>query len=230
MKTLGLIGGMSWESTIEYYRVINKLINERLGGWNSAKLFLCSVNFEEILALQKDGKWEEIANIMIDISKNLEKIGSSAIVICSNTMHKIANEIEKQINIPLIHVVDETANKIKSEMIETIGLLGTNFTMEGGFYKERLVNKYGLKVILPEKVNRDYIHSTIYNELAQGDFKTSTKEKFIEIINELTIRGAQGVIMGCTEIPLLIKQEDVDIRLFDTLKIHLEAAIDFALI
>jgi len=229
MKTLGLIGGMSWESTIEYYRAINKLVNERLGGLNSAKLFLCSVNFEEILPLQIDGKWEEIANIMIEISKNLEKIGSSAIVICSNTMHKIANEIEKQINIPLIHVVDETANKIKSEMIETIGLLGTNFTMEGGFYKERLANKYGLKVILPDKVNRDYIHNVIYNELAQGDFKTSTREKFIEIINELTIRGAQGVIMGCTEIPLLIKQEDVAIQLFDTLKIQLEAAIDFAL-
>lgn len=229
MKTLGLIGGMSWENTIEYYRVINKLINKKLGGWNSAKLHLYSVNFEEILPLQNQGRWEEIASKMIEIAKNLEIAGSNALVICSNTAHKVADQIQKRIKIPLIHVVDETAKIIKSKKIEKVGLLGTKFTMEDGFYTERLVNNYNIEVLLPKKSDRDLIHNAIYNEFAQGIFKKTTKKFFLNIIEELSKKGTNGIILGCTEIPLLIKQQDVKIQLFDTLEIHLRAAVNFAL-
>ena len=225
MKTLGLIGGMSWESTIEYYRLLNEMVKEKLGGWSSAKLLLYSVNFKEILPLQNEGKWNEIAAIMVDISKKLELAGSSAIIICSNTMHKIADEIEKQIHIPLIHVVDETAKVIKAKKFEKVGLLGTKFTMEEGFYVERLTKNHNFKVLLPSQVDRNYIHDAIYNELAQGEFKESTKKKFIDIIDDLSSQGAQGIILGCTEIPLLIKENDVKIQLFNTLTIHLKAAV-----
>jgi len=227
MKTLGMIGGMSWESTIEYYRILNEMIKERLGGWNSAKLLLYSVNFEELLPLQYEEKWEEIANIMVDIAKKLEGAGSSAILICSNTMHKIADVVEEHVNIPLIHVADETAKVIKSKEIERVGLLGTKFTMEGGFYVERLNEKHGINVVLPDQAEREYIHNAIYEEFAKGEFKNSTKERFIEIINNLTSQNVEGVILGCTEIPLLIKKNDVNIELFDTLRIHLNAAVDF---
>jgi aspartate racemase len=229
MKTLGLIGGMSWESTIEYYRIFNEFIKERLGGWNSAKLILYSVNFGEILPLQNEGKWNEISDIMIDISKKLEIAGCSAILICSNTMHKIADDIEQEIHIPLIHVVDETAKVIKSKGIERVGLLGTKFTMEGGFYIERLVNKHDLKIILPNEVDRSDIHNAIYSEFARGEFNNTTKKRFLDIINDLHSQGAGGIILGCTEIPILINQNDVKIVLFDTLRIHLEAAVNFLL-
>ena len=226
MKTLGLIGGMSWESTIEYYRLLNEMVKEKLGGWNSAKLLLYSVNFEEILPLQNEGKWNEIATIMLDISKKLELAGSSAILICSNTMHKVADEIEKQIQIPLIHVVDETAKVIKAKKFEKVGLLGTKFTMEGRFYVERLTKKHNLRVLLPSQDDRNYIHNAIYNELAQSEFRKSTKKKFIDIIDALSTQGAQGVILGCTEIPLLIKENDVKIQIFNTLTIHLKAGLE----
>lgn len=227
MKTLGMIGGMSWESTIEYYRIANEMIKERLGGWNSAKLLLYSVNFEEILPLQYEEKWDDIANIMVDIAKKLEVAGSSALLICSNTMHKIADAVEDQINIPLVHVVDETAKIIKSKKIDKVGLLGTKFTMEGGFYVERLIEKHDIKVMLPNQAERDYIHYAIYEEFTKGEFKKSTKDKFIEIIDNLISQDIKGIILGCTEIPLLIKEDDVSIELFDTLHIHLNAAVDF---
>ncbi len=226
MKTLGLIGGMSWESTIEYYRILNEMIKEKLGGWSSAKLLLYSVNFGEILPLQNEGKWDEIAAIMVDISKKLELAGSSAILICSNTMHKVADEIEKQVHIPLIHVVDETAKVIKEKRFEKVGLLGTKFTMEEGFYVERLAKNHNLRVLLPPQDDRNYIHNAIYNELAQGEFRKSTKKKFIDIIDRLSSQGAQGIILGCTEIPLLIKENDVKIQLFNTLTIHLKAGLE----
>jgi aspartate racemase len=229
MKTLGMIGGMSWESTIEYYRIINDMIKERLGGWSSAKLLLYSVNFEEILPLQNEEKWNEIANIMVDISKKLEVAGSSAILICSNTMHKIADKVEPHLNIPLIHVIDETAKEIKFNKVGRVGLLGTKFTMEGGFYVDRLIEKHNIKVLLPEQADRDYIHDAIYTELAQGQLKNSTKERFIKIIDHLSSKGAKGIILGCTEIPLLIKEKDVETNLFDTLRIHLKAAVNFLL-
>jgi aspartate racemase len=229
LRILGLIGGMSWENTIEYYRVINEMIKDKLGGWNSAEILLYSVNFEEILPLQNANKWNQIAEMMIGICKKLELVGCSAIVICSNTMHKIAEKIESVISIPLIHVVDETAKVILSKNFKMIGLLGTRFTMKGGFYANRLTNKYKIRVILPDKPNIEYINNAIYNEFAQGKFLHSTKNKFLEIIDSLKKRGAQGIILGCTELPILIKSEDADIELFDTLKIHLKAAVNYML-
>ncbi|MFW9829094.1 MAG: aspartate/glutamate racemase family protein [Candidatus Thorarchaeota archaeon] len=229
MKLLGLIGGMSWENTIEYYRIINEMVKSRLHGWNSARIILYSVNFEEILSLQNQQKWDKIAEIMINISKKLELAGSSAIVICSNSMHKIAKNIEEKIKIPLIHVVDATAKVIIEKKINKVGLLGTKFTMEGGFYKERLKNKYNIDTIIPDQEEREYIHKIIYTELAQNIILNPTKQRILEIIKNLKFQGVTGVILGCTELPLIIKSNDVEIPLFDTLKIHLKAAIDFAL-
>ncbi|TFG04062.1 MAG: aspartate/glutamate racemase family protein [Promethearchaeota archaeon] len=229
MRLLGLIGGMSWENTIEYYRLINEMVKEKLGGWNSSKILLYSVNFEEVLPLQEKNKWEQVAGMMIDISKKLEFAGCSALVICSNTMHKIADEIEASISIPLIHVVDETAKTIKAKNIRSVGLLGTRFTMEGGFYLDRLTATHDLRIFLPSEIERKYIHKAIYDEFAQGKFLDSTKAKFLEIIDNLKKKGSDGIILGCTELPILIKQEDVDIPLFDTMKIHLQAAVEHAL-
>jgi aspartate racemase len=229
MKLLGLIGGMSWESTIEYYRIINEFVKERLGGWNCAEIFMYSVNFERIYELQQQNKWAEIAKILISISKKLEIAGCAAIVICSNTAHKIADDIEAEISIPLIHVVDETAKVILNSKLKSIGLLGTKFTMEGKFYINILEKKYGFRVILPEPKQREYINNAIFNEFAQGIFLNSTKTEFLNIIKSLEKKGVEGIILGCTEIPLLIKQNDVEIPLFNTLTIHLRAAVEFAL-
>ena len=229
MKLLGLIGGMSWESTIEYYRIINEFVKERLGGWNCAEILMYSVNFEQIYELQQQNKWAEVAKILIDISKKLEMAGCAAIVICSNTAHKVADEVTAEISIPLIHVVDETAKVILNSKLNSIGLLGTKFTMEGDFYVNILKQKYGFRVILPDPGQREYINDAIFNEFAQGIFLDSTKAEFLDIIKNLKKMGAEGIILGCTEIPLLIKQKDVDIPLFNTLTIHLRAAVEFAL-
>lgn len=229
IRLLGLIGGMSWESTIEYYRIINEMVKEKLGGWNSAKIMLYSVNFDQIYQLQQQNKWDNVAKILISISKKLEHAGCSAIVICSNTAHKIAEKIIPEITIPLIHVVDETAKIIKNCNISSIGLLGTRFTMEGDFYIKKLEKSYGLQVILPEPKQREYIDYAIFHEFAQGTFLDSTKTEFLKIIDSLEKKGAEGIILGCTEIPLLVKQNDVDIPLFNTLTIHLAAAVEFAL-
>jgi len=229
MKLLGFIGGMSWENTIDYYKIINQMVHERLGSWNSAKILLYSVNFEEILPLQNNNEWDKIFKIISAISIKLEKAGCTALVICSNTMHKIADQIQEKVSIPLINVIDETAKEIKSRNIESIGLLGTRFTMEGDFYTQKLKKKYELNPIIPDSNDRDYIHESIYNQFAQGVFLDKTKQKFLKIIEKLMKKGAEGIILGCTEIPLLIKQEDVEIPLFDTLKIHLKSAVEFSL-
>ncbi|MFW9948740.1 MAG: aspartate/glutamate racemase family protein [Candidatus Thorarchaeota archaeon] len=229
MKLIGLIGGMSWENTIDYYRIINEMVKIRLGEWSSAEILLYSLNFDIVLKLQKQNKWNELRDLMINVSKKLELAGSKAIVICSNTMHKIANEIEEEISIPLINVIDETAKVIKSMDIGCVGLLGTKFTMEGAFYVEKLRNEYGIKTIIPEKIEREYIHKAIYQEFAKGEFIEATKGKFLTIIENLANKGAEGIILGCTELPMLINSQDVNIPLYDTLKIHLRAAVDFAL-
>jgi len=229
MKLLGLIGGMSWENTIEYYRIINKMVKERLGGWNSAKLLLYSVNFEEILRLEEQEKWSKLTEIFIPIASNLEAAGCKALILCSNTIHKIADNIEKAISIPIIHVVDVTAEEIKIRGIKAIGLLGTKYTMEGDFYKQRLRQKHGLNVLIPTKAQREYINNAIYQELASGKLLDSTKEEFLKIIYQLKREGADGIILGCTEIPMLIKDEDVELQLFNTLKIHLQSAVEFLL-
>lgn len=220
---------MSWENTIDYYRIINEMVKKELGAWYSAEIILYSVNFEEILQLQNQNNWNELVKLMIVISKKLELAGSKAIVICSNTMHKIATDIKAEISIPLINVVDETAKAINSMNIKTVGLLGTKFTMEENFYTEKLNEKYEIKTLIPDKSEREYIHQAIYQEFAKGKFLKSTKEKFLMIIEKLIKNGVEGIILGCTELPMLINSQDVSVPLYDTLKIHLRAAVDFLL-
>ena len=225
MKTIGLIGGMSWESSLEYYRIINEKVKKELGGLHSAKSILYSVDFENIKVLQHEGKWDELTIIMIDAAKSLEKAGADLVVICTNTMHKMANEVQDNINLPLIHIADATAQSIKEQDLKKIGLLGTKFTMEQEFYKGRLSEKHGLDVIIPNDKDRELVHKIIYNELCLGNIKDASKKEYIRIIDDLVKNGAEGIILGCTEIPLLIKQGDVSVPIFDTTTIHAESAV-----
>ena len=229
MKTIGLIGGMSWESSLEYYRIINELVKEKLGGLHSAKSLMYSLDFDEIEKLQHQGKWDKLTSVMIKAAQNLEKGGADFVLICTNTMHKMADDVQDNINIPLLHLVDTTADKIKQNRLKKVGLLGTKFTMEEDFYKGRLMNKYGLDVIIPNEKDRKIIHQVIYQELCLGNIKKSSKDRYIEIINKLIESGAEAVILGCTEIPLLIRQEDVKVPLYDTTAIHAEAAVEYSL-
>ncbi len=228
MKTIGLIGGMSWESSIEYYRIINETTNQKLGGLHSARSIMISVDFAEIEILQHQGNWAEAGQIMIHASENLEKAGADFIVICTNTMHKFADDIQSRVNIPILHIADATAKLVKESGIKKIGLLGTRFTMEEDFYKGRLVNKFGLEVIIPGEINRSTIHRVIYDELVLGDIKPESKKQYINIIEKMAASGVEGIILGCTEIGLLVKQEDSPVPLFDTTRIHAQAAVDFA--
>ncbi len=230
MKTIGLIGGMSWKSSLEYYRIINEYVKEKLGGLHSAKSLMYSVDFDEIEKLQHQGNWKEATELMIDAAKRLEKGGADFVVICTNTMHKMANDVQNSITIPLLHIADATAEKIKAKRLKKIGLLGTKFTMEEDFYKGRLIKKYGLAVVIPNEKDRQIVHDVIYHELCLGKVNQSSKDKFIKIINKLVDDGAEAVILGCTEIPLLIQQKDVKVLLFDTTKIHAESAVEYSLV
>ncbi len=229
MKKIGLIGGMSWESSLEYYRIINEAVKQRLGGLHSAESIMYSVDFDEIEKLQSQGNWQELTKVMIDSAQKLEKAGADLVIICTNTMHKMAGEVQNSINIPLLHIADATAEKIKEKGCNKVGLLGTRFTMEEDFYKGRLIEKHGLKVIVPNSEERQIVHDIIYNELCLGEIKETSKEQFKKVIENLVKNGADGVILGCTEIPLLIKQENVKVLLFDTTKIHAEYAVDYAI-
>jgi len=229
MKTIGLIGGMSWESTLEYYRIINEAVKEKLGGSHSAKCLIYSFDFAEIEKLQHIGDWDRLAALMIDAARRLEKCGAELIIICTNTMHKVAGQVQSNINIPLIHIVDAVGEKIVEKKIGTVGLLGTRFTMEDPFYKDRLEEKFKIKVLIPNFEERKIIHEIIYGELVQGILRKSSKEKFKEIIENLKEKGIEGVILGCTEIPLLIKQSDIDIPVFDTTRIHALKTVELAL-
>ncbi len=229
MKTIGLIGGMSWESSSEYYRIINETVRESLGGLHSAECIMYSADFEQIENLQHQGKWEELTKLMINFAQNLEGAGADFIVICTNTMHKMAEEVENNTNIPLLHIADATAEKIIEKGLRKLGLLGTNFTMEEDFFKKRLEEKYNIEVIIPSQNDRRIIDSVIYNELCLGIIKQSSKEKYKEVINRLISDGADGVILGCTEIPLLLSQGDVEMPVFDTTTIHAKSAVEFAL-
>ena len=229
MKTIGLVGGMSWESTLEYYRVINQYTKERLGGFHSAKIVLDSVDFAEVESRQHEGRWDDLTQLMIDAAQRVERAGAGLLVICTNTMHKMADDVQRQIRIPLLHIVDATATAIKSRTIKKVGLLGTRFTMEQDFYKQRLVRNHGLEVLIPEEKEREDIHRILYDELCLGEIKERSKGTFRAIIAGLESRGAQGIILGCTEIPLLVSQEDYKIPLFDTTTLHARAAVDFAL-
>lgn len=229
MKTIGLIGGMSWESSIEYYRIINETVRERLGGLHSAKCLMYSVDFAEIEALQQEGAWEEATRLLVSAAQLVERGGADFILICTNTMHRLAEDVQKQINIPLLHIADATAERVKEQGLRKIGLLGTKFTMEEDFYKGRLIERHGLEILIPDEKERQRVHRVIYDELVLGIIKPASTAKYIEIIDTLIERGAEGIILGCTEIGLLIGQEDVQIPLFDTTYIHATAAVEYAL-
>lgn len=229
MKTIGLIGGMSWESTADYYKILNQEVKNRLGEPHSAEIIMYSVDFAEIEKLQAAGKWEELSARMIEIASKLEKAGADLLLICANTMHKLAPEVQQNINIPLLHIADAAAEEIKRKAYKKVGLLGTKYTMEGQFYKNRIENNYDLDVIIPESSARDYIHKIIYQELVSGILKDESREEFKRIIEKLKEQGAEGIILGCTEIPLLIKEEDSSLPIFNTTRLHAEAAVEIAL-
>ena len=229
MKTIGLIGGMSWESSIEYYRIINETVKAKLGGLHSAKSVMVSVDFAEIEELQHRGEWDEATKLLTAAAQDVENGGADFVIICTNTMHKVADEVQKQIQIPLLHIADATAQRIKSHNLHQIGLLGTRFTVEEGFYKDRLSEKYGLQVLIPTESEREIIHHVIYDELCLGEIKPASKEQYLNIMDHLVGNGAEGIILGCTEISLLVGPEDSSVPLFDTTQIHAEAAVDYAL-
>jgi aspartate racemase len=228
MKTLGLVGGTTWLSTVDYYRYINEGVNERTRGKEYAKCIIYSFNFTEIKNYADANDWDIILQLVTAACKHLEQSGAEAIVLCANTMHNIADGLKKNIKVPIIHIAEATACEIKKHNLEKIALLGTKFTMELDFYKSKLA-EHGIDTIIPESDDRQYIHDTIFNELGKNIFKPETKERYLSIINYLAAKGAEGVILGCTEIPLLIKQEDLNIPAFDTTKIHSDAAVAFAL-
>jgi aspartate racemase len=229
MKTIGLIGGMSWESSAEYYRIINQTVQEKLGGLHSARCLLYSFDFQEIEQLQHRGEWEKLTELMIHAAQSLEQVSAELIVICTNTMHKMADEVQRSVSIPLVHIADATAKAVIAEGFDKVALLGTKFTMEEDFYKKRLEEKHKLEVLIPSESDREVIDRVIYYELCRGIMHQSSKEKFKAIVRALASNGAEGVILGCTEIPLLISQHDTEIPLFDTTKIHAQAAVEMAL-
>jgi aspartate racemase len=229
MKTIGMIGGMSWESSLEYYRIMNQAVKEKLGGFHSAPCILYSVDFDDVEKLQHQGDWESLTRLMIEAAQRVKKAGADFLVICTNTMHKMADEVQGAIQIPLLHIADVTAEAVKANGQSRVGLLGTKFTMEQDFYKGRLQEIHGIDVLIPEDKERQVIHDILYNELCLGEIKELSKGKFQSIIQNLVKRGAQGVILGCTEIPLIVRQEDYEIPLYDTTALHSRAAVDFAL-
>ena len=229
MKTIGLIGGLSWESSAVYYRKINELIREKVGGTHSAKSLMYSVDFAEFEQLQHQGEWDRLTELMIDAGMRLKNGGADFIVICTNTMHKMADTVESQVGIPLLHIADAASEEVKRAGLRKVALLGTKFTMEQDFYKGRLTKKHGIEVIIPDQVEREEIHAVIYRELVMGKILDASRSKYIKIIQRMQSLGAEGVILGCTEIPLLIGQNDSTLPLFDTTEIHATAAVNLSL-
>ncbi len=229
MKTIGLIGGMSWESTALYYRRINELVRQRRGGLHSAKLVLWSFDFDEIAALQAAGDWDGAGVRMVEAALSLKKAGADALVICTNTMHKMADTVEKEAGLPLLHIADATAMAIRAAQINTVGLLATRFTMEQEFYKGRLRENQQIETLIPDESGREAVHRIIYEELCKGVIKDDSKRQYLLIIESLIKQGAQAIVLGCTEIGMLIQQEDVSVPIFDTTSLHAQAAVDFAL-
>ncbi|MFZ5636049.1 MAG: aspartate/glutamate racemase family protein [Pseudomonadota bacterium] len=228
MKTLGLIGGMSWESTLPYYRIVNERVRERLGGLHSARLVLHSVDFAEIEALQRADDWVAAGAILADAARGLRAAGADAIVVCTNTMHLVAPAIEVAANVPLLHIADATAARIRAAGLDRVALLGTRFTMERDFYRAR-IEAAGIAVLVPDAAGRDVVHRVIYEELCLGRVHDASRDAYRAIIADLVARGAQGAILGCTEIGLLVGAEDAEVPLFDTARIHAEAAADWAM-
>ncbi len=229
MKTIGLIGGMSWESSIEYYRIINETAKEKLGGLHSAKSLMVTVDFAEIEKLQHENRWDEAAQILVRCAQDLERGGADFIVLCTNTMHKVADQIIAGVKIPFLHIADATAERIAAQGIKKIGLLGTRFTMEHDFYKGRLIQNFGLAVIIPNEKDREIVHRVIYEELVLGKIIGASREEYKRIMESLITNGAEGIILGCTEIEMLVKQDDSRVPLFPTTAIHAIAAVEKAL-
>ncbi len=229
MKTIGLLGGMSWESTVDYYRAINEGVRNTLGGLHSAKIAMYSVDFGPIEKLQHQGDWDETARILTEAAQSIESAGADFLLICTNTMHKVAPHIERSISIPLLHIADATAEVLVHQGIKTVGLLGTAFTMEQDFYKGRLSENYGLTVLVPENEDRRVVHDIIYQELCLGKVKPDSRTEYLRIIDSLSNQGAEAVILGCTEIGMLVNQGDTKVRLLDTTAIHAEKAVEYAL-
>ena len=228
MKTIGLIGGMSWESSAVYYEILNKEVKKLLGGFHSCKSIMISVDFAEIETLQHNDDWIALNEIMVSSAKKLELAGADIIILCTNTMHLCSDAIIKNINIPFLHIAEATGKEIVNKKIKKVGLLGTKFTMEMDFYKNILTNDFGIEVVIPSAEERKLVHDIIYNELVHGQIKNDSKEIYKKIIHNLEAKGAEGVILGCTEIPLLIKDSDVNIPIFDTTKIHAKKAVEWA--
>ena len=229
MKVIGLIGGMSWESSIEYYRIINQEIGNALGGVHSARSVMVSVDFGEIEDLQMQGEWDKAAEIMIRCAKAVEGAGADFLLICTNTMHLMAEEVAASVNIPLLHIADAAARAVRKAGLDKVGLLGTRFTMEKDFYRGRLESLHGLEVIVPDASGRELVHKVIYDELVQGSIREASRRKFQAVIDQLVQAGAQGIVLGCTEIGLLIKADDVSVPIFDTMEIHARTAVEAAL-
>ncbi|TDP40614.1 aspartate racemase [Idiomarina aquatica] len=226
MKTIGIIGGMSWESTLSYYRLINQKVNAKLGGLHSAKIIINSVDFADIEPLQRHGDWNQAGERLMAAAKALESAGADGFLIATNTMHKVAPQVEAEVNIPLIHIVDATALALQQKNVKTVGLVGTRFTMEQAFYRERL-EQYGINVLTPDSDARQQIHDIIFNELCHGVTTAHSRQCYVDAIDNLAENGAQAVILGCTEIGLLISQSDTQLPLFDTTEIHTDAAVQW---
>ena len=229
MRILGLIGGMSWESTIPYYRTINETVRERLGGLHSARLILYSVDFHDVERLQRAGAWDEAGKALADAARSLEAAGAEGLALCTNTMHEVAPAIESAVDIPLLHIADPTAAAVKRAGFHTVGLLGTRFTMERDFYRGRLTAQHGLAVIVPDAADRESVHRVIYDELCRGDIRAESRARYREIMRRLVEAGAEGIILGCTEIALLVGPDDAPVPLFDTTRLHARSAALWAL-
>ena len=227
-RVIGLIGGLSWESSTEYYRIINETVRDRLGGHRSARCLMWSFDFGEIEALQRAGRWDEATHLMADAARRLEAGGADFFLICSNTMHRMADEVAAAVRIPLLHIADPTAEQVRARGLRRVGLLGTAFTMEQDFYKGRLQKRFGLDVLVPDADGRNLVHRIIYDELVQGVVDERSRSAYREVIASLVARGAEAVILGCTEIMLLVRDEDSSVALFDTTRIHAEAAVECA--
>ena len=229
MKTIGMIGGMSWESSLEYYRIVNEGIKTRLGGLHSAKCLMYSVDFAEVEALQHTGQWDAAGRMLVEAAEALQKGGADFIVICTNTMHISADMVQAAVPLPLLHIADATAERVQASGIRRIGLLGTRFTMEKDFYKGRLTDKFGLEVSIPDAPQREIIHRIIYEELVLGIIRPESRQQSLEIMADMVAKGAEGIILGCTEIGLLVSQAESAVPLFDTTRIHAEAAVEWAI-
>ena len=229
MKTIGLIGGMSWESTIPYYRIINETVKQRLGGLHSARIVMVSVDFHDIEILQRDGRWDAAGALLAHAARSLEAAGADFLVLATNTMHKVAGDITAAVSIPLLHIADPTADAIKAGGYSTIGLIGTRFTMEQAFYRDRLETRHGLRVLVPDAADRDLVHRVIYDELCLGVIKPASRDAYRAVMQRLVAQGAQALVLGCTEVSLLVGPDDAGVPLFDTTALHAVAAAETAL-